>query len=28
VAALVAKYGLAKDAATRDAATVVQGRPF
>ena len=26
--ALVAKYGLAKDAATRDAATVVQGRPF
>ena len=28
VAALVAKYGLAKDAATRDAAAVVQGRPF
>lgn len=28
VAALVAKYGLEKDAATRDAAAVVQGRPF
>jgi enoyl reductase-like protein len=28
VAALVAKYGLDKDAATRDAAAVVQGRPF
>ena len=28
VAALVAKYGLEKDAATRDAATVVQGRAF
>jgi hypothetical protein len=28
VAALVAKYGLTKDAATRDAAAVVQGRPF
>ena len=28
VAALVAKYGLEKDAATRDAATVVKGRPF
>jgi len=28
VAALVAKYGLAKDAATRDAAAVVQGRAF
>lgn len=28
VAALVAKYGLEKDAATRDAAAVVQGRAF
>jgi hypothetical protein len=28
VAALVAKYGLEKDAAARDAATVVQGRAF
>jgi hypothetical protein len=28
VAALVAKYGLDKAAATRDAATVVQGRAF
>jgi hypothetical protein len=28
VSALVAKYGLEKDAATRDAATVVQGRAF
>ena len=28
VAALVAKYGLDKDAATRDAAAVVQGRTF
>ncbi|WIM10168.1 hypothetical protein [Enhydrobacter sp.] len=28
VAALVAKYGLEKGAATRDAATVVQGRAF
>jgi hypothetical protein len=28
VAALVAKYGLDKDAATRDAAAVVQGRAF
>ena len=28
VAALVAKYGLSKDAATRDAAAVVQGRAF
>jgi hypothetical protein len=28
VAALVAKYGLEKDAATRDAAAVVQGRSF
>jgi hypothetical protein len=28
VAALVANYGLEKDAAARDAATVVQGRAF
>lgn len=28
VAALVAKYGLDKDVATRDAAAVVKGRPF
>ena len=28
VAALIAKYGLEKDAATRDAAAVVQGRAF
>ena len=28
VVALVAKYGLEKDAATRDAAAVVQGRAF
>ena len=28
VAALVAKYGLEKDAATRDAAALVQGRAF
>jgi hypothetical protein len=28
VTQLVAKYGIEKDAATRDAATVVKGRPF
>lgn len=28
VTQLVAKYGLAKDAATRDAAAIVKGRPF
>ncbi len=28
VAQLVAKYGLQKDAATRDAAAIVKGRPF
>jgi hypothetical protein len=28
IAQLVAKYGLEKDAATRDAAAIVKGRPF